>query len=313
MSTPNLQGWLPFQVDWTTEGPHVHWCNAGPIRLAKPSYAETIGEVFRTPFNVIFRHQTPLDALTDWRQESPGIPPTGFILQLSRGRSSHLCRMLAAIEKHVVVSDAPPLDELLRGTKLNEVTEAKRIEWLRGMISALGQERAGGESQLFVKFNDWHTLDLPLIRKAFPEVPWIVVFRDPVEILASQSAAPDLHSCPGLMKFGVPDIDQMQAGLVTREVFCARVLAHVSEAALAALAEPDSNGIAINEAELPEAVFTRMANHFRLALTPEDQQNMRGMTTNLPSQPDGSRAISEACATWVPSVYDRFREVAARY
>ena len=62
----------------------------------------------------------------------------------------------------------------------------QRIEWLRGVVSALGQPRLGTEKHLFIKFDAWKVLDLPLIRRAFPAVPWIFLYRDPVEVLTSQ-------------------------------------------------------------------------------------------------------------------------------
>jgi hypothetical protein len=70
------------------------------------------------------------------------------------------------------------------------VSEEQNLDWLRAMLSTLGQPRRGSEEHLFIKFEAWHVLMLPIIRKAFPEVPWIFLYRDPVDVLVSQMEQP---------------------------------------------------------------------------------------------------------------------------
>jgi hypothetical protein len=55
------------------------------------------------------------------------------------------------------------------------------------MVAALGQARAG-ETRLFLKLDCWHMRDLPLFRRAFPNTPWVFLYRDPVEVLVSHPA-----------------------------------------------------------------------------------------------------------------------------
>ncbi len=274
MSSPTLSGWLPFRLFWPPAGPMLDWCHLGTRRLAEPFFEDTVAAVMKQPFNLLFRHQTPLDALADWQAESPGLPPRGFIFHLSRCGSTLACQMLAALEKNVVISEAPPIDGVLRMARLRGVSEEQRIQWLRALVSALGQRRAGGETQMFVKFDNWHLLDLPLIRKAFPEVPWIFLFRDPVEILVSIATTPAPHAIPGMMKLGVPELDAAKAGLVKIPDYSARVLRLLSESALERLKQGDL-GLAVHYDELPEAMHTRIASHFGLSLSAEEAELMR--------------------------------------
>jgi len=267
---PALQGWLPIRVHGLPSAAEVDWARFDSARLLEPFFHQSVEAVMQRPFNVLYRHQTPMEALAALQEQSPGIPPTGFIFHMSRCGSTLVCQMLAALEKNVVVAEAPPIDDVLRAARLQGVSEEQRILWLRGMVSALGQPRAGGERHLFVKFDSWHAFDLPLIRKAFPEVPWIFLFRDPVEVLVSQATIPALHAYPGMTKFGIPELDDARPGLVRMETYFANVLAHVCASSLGALKDSQGLGIAVNYTQLPEAVSTRIADHFHLSLTPED-------------------------------------------
>ena len=53
------------------------------------------------------------------------------------------------------------------------------------MVSALGQERLGRETNYFIKFDSPTILALTFIRRVFSEVPWIFLYRDPEEVLIS--------------------------------------------------------------------------------------------------------------------------------
>lgn len=295
ISLPDLKDWLPFRIDWKTSGPQVDWCRFGAEGLTEPFFEDSVARVMRKPFNVLFRHQTSMETLDSWVHISPGIPPSGFVFHMSRCGSTLVCQMLAALDTAVVISEAPPIDEVLRIAKLKGVSEQQRIHWVRGVISALGQPRAGGETRFFVKFDNWHALDLALVRSAFPEVPWIFVFRDPVEVMVSIKNSPAPHSYPGMMKLGVPELDQAQAGLVKMEDHCSNVLSHLCRAALDQLNDSRAGGIAVNYTELPHAVCIRIANHFRIEFTPAEIETMMAKTTRHAKSPVGDfQADSQA-------------------
>ena len=95
------------------------------------------------------------------------------------------------------------------------VSDEQRSAWLRGWMRAAGLPRSG-EKRLFEKFDAWHSFDLPFLRRAFPETPWIFLHRNPVEV--------------------------------------------------------------IDYAELPDAVTSKIAQHFHLTLSPADIEKMKVVT-----------------------------------
>jgi hypothetical protein len=64
-------------------------------------------------------------------------------------------------------------------------TDSSRTELLRSVISALGQPRLGVEENYIIRFSPFNVLALPFIKKVFPEVPWIFLYRHPLEVVVS--------------------------------------------------------------------------------------------------------------------------------
>ena len=164
--------------------PVVDWAIVdGPFR--EPFFEQTADRAMQHPFNQVFTRSTPLRALEALHAQEPGIAPTGFVFHMSRCGSTLIAQMLAQLSATIVLSEAQPLDALLR-LRQQGVDEEALIGWLRAMVSALGRPRFG-EQRLFVKFHAWHVLELPLIARAFPGVPWVFVFREPRAVLRSHA------------------------------------------------------------------------------------------------------------------------------
>ena len=79
---PQLDGWVPIHIHWRPAGPVVDWCYLGTERFVDPFFAQTIQIALRKPFQLLFRHETPIDALEAWRAVRPGLPPAGFVFHM---------------------------------------------------------------------------------------------------------------------------------------------------------------------------------------------------------------------------------------
>jgi hypothetical protein len=310
---PQLDGWLPIRVAWNYTPPLVDWCHVGTRRFSEPFFDQTIETCLRHPFNLLFRHQTPLETLAEWQSVRPGLPPSGFIFHMSRCGSTLVSQMLAALPQNIVISEAPPIDWVLR-PQLRGATEAQKIGWLRGMLSALGQPRNGDEKQFFVKFDSWHTFHLPLIRRAFPEVPWIFLYREPEEVMASQMRQRALHMVPGMMELNLAGLDCAAAAQMPAEEFCARSLSHICAAALEQLRT--GGGRPVNYNELPDALCTSLNKYFHLSSTAADLAQMRNVTQFdaknpslffAPHSVNKNKALTplarEMSARWIEPIY----------
>jgi hypothetical protein len=273
MTSLDLAGWLPIRLYWQQKQPCLDWCYLGTRRLAEPFFEQTIDACMRHPFNVLFRHQTPLETLGALYAYHPGLPPAGFIFHMSRCGSTLISQMLAALSHTIVLSEAGPIDGVLRANLRDPaISDEQRITWLRWLVSAFGRQRAAEERHYLIKFDCWHTLDLPLIRRAFPTVPWIFVYRDPVEVLVSHQRMPGSQMVPGLVDPRVFGFDPTTVFAMSQTEYRARVLGRICQAAVEYRPE---QRLVIPYRALPEAAWEQLFDFFRIAHSTLDIEQMQ--------------------------------------
>jgi hypothetical protein len=263
---PDLDGWIPSRVRWRDSEPVVEWIWLGERRFTEPFFSDTLNRAVRNPFTLLFRHETSIDVLGERHMRCPGIKPSGLIFHMSRCGSTLISQLLSSLPSAIAISEAPPLDSLLRHGP--QLAEEQRAIWIRWLISALGQRRNGGETHYFIKLDCWHMPYLPILRRALPGVPWIFVYRDPLEVLASHQLIPALWSVPGMLDKNCR-MDRLE--------YCASVIEKICESALSF--DRDAMGRFVNYTELPQAVWTTIASHFGLKLSPAEIAAMENQSS----------------------------------
>lgn len=310
-----FDGWLPVDVYARGDGLLVEWNRLDGERLHEPFFADSCARLRRRPFNILFSRQTRIDDLVDLAPSRPGLPPTGFIFHASRCGSTLVAQMLCALSRNVVLSEPSPIDALLRFRRGDPaISLERRATWLRAMVSALGQATHPGAEQVFIKFDSWSIFELPLISAAFPSVPWIFLYRDPLEILASHMHHRGMHMVPGVVDPGLFGVTREQAIALSPEDYCALVLGRVCGEAARHIAA--HGGLAINYAQLPQALETTLAAWFgvewnqaeRIAFREAARRNAKHPASSFsPDQAQkrnsASPALHAAVARWVAQSY----------
>jgi hypothetical protein len=265
-------GWLPIRASWQRGELYVHWAHFGERRLRDPFFEGDVRSCLFAPFNRLFRHVTPIETLAVWLKTRPHLEPSGFIFHMSRCGSTLVSQMLAALPSNIVVSEASPIDTVVQANRWRpDLSEDRQARWLNSIIGALGRKRAGDEQRYFVKLDCWHTLALLLFRRAFPDVPWVFLYRDPVEVLVSQLRIPGTQMIPGGTGPNLYGLERSY-GPGTAEDYYAQVLAKVIEPAMAHYAS--GGGLLVNYRQLPEALFTAILPHFGVACGAADRAAM---------------------------------------
>jgi hypothetical protein len=264
-------GWRPIAIASTPDGRgEIEWIYFGPDRLDEPFFEMSVRRARARPFNRLIRRRMGLDEFV--ARAPAAAAPRGLVFHMSRCGSTLVAQMLAAARSHVVLSEAPPIDQALRLRELRpEATDAERRRLLVAMIAALSRGSAGEERAGFVKLDSWHTLALPLFRAAFPSTPWVYLYRDPVEVLVSQMRARGLQTVPGMLPAELQGLVDGEA--LGAEDVCAQALARGCEAAVEHFGL--GGGLLVSYDELPEAVFTKILPHFGLSPDGPDRDAMR--------------------------------------
>ena len=320
VSFPAALDWIPTRFFRQHHQWLVEWCYLERRRFTEPFFESTVQQCMYLPFNLLFRRRTPVEALLDWQAQQPGQPPTGFIFHMSRCGSTLVAQMLAALPQNIVLSEASPIDEVLSAKgDVPGVTETQRIAWLRAIVSALGQRRYPAERHLFIKFDCWHTAHVPLLRAAFPETPWIFLYRDPLEVMVSQMKCRGsyLATMVDSTRYGIEWRDAVQ---MPPEEYNARVLATVLDAAIDH--RTVAGGLLVDYRQLPAAVTTSIAAHFGVSWSAADIERMQRVAqfdAKTPSlyftkdAPEKQRAVTESIAAntqrWLTPLYERLESL----
>lgn len=254
------QGWLPIGLDPARGS--VDWCRFGDRPLREPFFHDSVERALRHPFNLAMRRHSTLEALLAWQARSPGLAPTAFVFHASRCGSTLLAQMLAGLDSHIVLSEPPPLDALLRAHYMQPGLAPRQPAWIGALLSAYGQRRRGGERALVVKLDAWNIAELPLLRQCHPATPWLFVYRDPLEIAVSHLQSPGRHMVPGLLGASpvIPSADEARGW--SRAEVVARTLGRLLAAGLEHCI--GHGGVPVNYEELPAALGGRLAPLFGL-------------------------------------------------
>lgn len=280
----SLNNWLPIEWHLRYGKPCVEWCYFGNTRLSEPFFVDSAQRALRQPFNHLFRRSTTAKTLEVLQQAQTGLKPSGLIFHLSRCGSTLLAQMLSALPSAVVLSEPHPVDEVLRSQwKMPDVRDEDRVSWLRALTSAFSRPRLG-EQHFFIKLDSWHIFQWRLIEAAFPDVPWIFLYRDPIEVLVSHHRRAGSQMIPNVIEPGVFGWHWSEVAALPQEEYGARVLARFCEAALEAV-QNSERGLLINYSQLPGAVWTELPAHFGFSLSEADKEKLRAASQRDAKQP----------------------------
>ncbi len=316
---------MPARVVWDGGAPTVEWILLGDRPFKEPYFDDTIQAALYHPFHHAFRRGTSMETLGDLFAPGPAVAPRGFVFHMSRCGSTLVSRMLQSTERNVVLSEPPPIDSVLRAHIQNpSLTTEARAEWLGWMVSALGRKRRPVDEAVFVKFDCWSVAEMTVAHRAFPGVPWIFLYRDPVEVLVSHLNAPSLWSIPGGLPPTVFGLDPAEVADVPRDEYCARLLGRICEVAVDRIRDTPG-GLLINYSSLPDCFYSDVATHFGLDYSPAEIAQIRE-TASFNSKapwfvfdPDTHRKqsaatdrIRELADRWIRPFYDKLEAERAR-
>ncbi len=181
----DLKGMLPVDAVVAKGRPGLWWMDMSGINLTEPFFQQTV-ERARTDGD---RRElfTEFDVLLQLEKQLDSVQPTGFIFHSSRCGSTFVSNACRAVNNSIVVSEANAIDKLIARfiTDAGDVKTSLYSVFLRGVVNVLAQRRAGNEEHLFIKFACCSFAQIERIRRIWPNVPWLFLYRDPVETIVS--------------------------------------------------------------------------------------------------------------------------------
>jgi hypothetical protein len=226
----DLRGWMPVDAVVMDGRPGLSWMNMAGVDLAEPFFQQTVDRL-RSEKPAGEELFTEFDTLVQLEKTFDSIPPTGFIFHSSRCGSTLMANACRAINGAIVLSEPPPVDKLI-ARFITDVDEHGTKEllysiFLRALVAALGQRRTGQERYLFIKFACCSVSQIERIRRIWPNVPWVFLYRDPVETIVSniQNRPAWLHDEDHRVLASIVGTSSTAISEITVEELCARSVA----------------------------------------------------------------------------------------
>lgn len=275
----------------------VTWADFLDLPLNDPFFKSSVdaaatrerAETFRTPQSVISR----VALLRD-------LPFSGAVFHMARTGSTLIHRLLSCTGRVHSLSEISLLD---RALLLTRGWEAERqATFLQDLVATFRRARRPAEEHFVTKMTDaGGNVRLPLYRAIFPEVPWIFVYREPVEVMVSILARPT-GNVENWFKNRKRAAERLQMPVLASsdmwlEEFVALTLSHFCKIALAeAKASKPGTFLAVSYNRLPDAIWETIAPHFGIELHDRDIDAMRAEATYSAKKNDATefRPDSEA-------------------
>ena len=184
------KGYIPVAIDPAGEG-RIYWADLGeqPLREWQFLYSvnKAVNETGIDPFFTDMQILNVEDVVTD------SVPVRGLVFHISRCGSTLLGKCLAASPNYLVINQGGPLQRGFWAWATNDFKESLPTgkpyrDMFRRLVAAMARRRGQHYEAAFVKFISWNTLYLDFIRAAFPDVPAMFMYRDPIEVIAGVQA-----------------------------------------------------------------------------------------------------------------------------
>jgi len=298
----SLLGWYPV----VTRRDKLWWRFFGEKKFTEPFFHNT---VFSLNQDKRFCLQTSFEALDEFEQM---LAPTAFIFHTSRCGSTLLSQLFASLPSCVVMSEPPIIDSYL-SLYHAQPEQSGAEKTLRQLVGVLGQRRFAEERHFFIKLDSWHINSLPLFRKAFPDTPFIFMYRKPEEVLASHQRQRGPQMVPGLVDPALLDLDSEPLEPGELDKYSVKVLRHFFKAAY----DQANELILLNYSQLPQIVWTDLLDLFSISPVPAELEAMKARSgshsknaANFTGDPEPAAydANIELCATAYP-YYDKLEQL----
>jgi hypothetical protein len=271
MSTRDLPG-LPARAKLDPTGLHLALVDIPPGELRDPFLQETVQRLAATQ-ELAHVPQAELGRMP------ASSAPAGLIFHVARCGSTLASQLLKLQEGLVVYSEPLAVNEIL--VPPHTATRADLVAALR-TLGAFFAAHARGRPYV-LKLTSWNTLFCDIVAEAFPQAPWALCIRDPLQVCVSlQQQRPGWLREENAAMFA----DLVDPGRTARgpEDRLARVYAAFCEAA--GRLDP-TRGLLLPYETLPGAIWSKLAPHFGLQITDALQQRMASSSEIYSKSPVG--------------------------
>lgn len=222
-----MKKWYPVRLKKIIDLNYCEWAYFEDQNFKDPFFEESWNKAKSHPYNSSnFHSLSSLNVLKDWETEFSYSSPSAIIFHCSRCGSTLLSQFLGMNNAHISLAEVPFFDELLRNTlKTSPLENEEYLGFLKSSIKWYGQlsdERKSGK--LFIKTDSWHFYFWKQYRKLFTKVPFVLLYRNPLQIFESQKKQKGMHAVQGIIEPEVFNLNTSETAKMKQEEYFGKVL-----------------------------------------------------------------------------------------
>ena len=184
---------IPIAIDPVGHG-KVYWADVGKHPFREWQFTYTVKYLAESG-SIKSAFTTDFDILKDDAIGADGIYPGGLIFHISRCGSTLIAKGLARLDSNIVITQGGPLQRGFWAKMTDDFRKPlkptkENLAIFRRLVLAMTRRRTDRQVASFLKFVSWNVVHLDFIQKAFPDVPALFLYRNPVEVIASTVQRP---------------------------------------------------------------------------------------------------------------------------
>jgi hypothetical protein len=306
----DLKGFLPVDAVVVDGRPGLQWMDMSGVSLAEPFFQQTVERV-RDGRRELF---TEFDVLLQLEKQLDSVPPTGFIFHSSRCGSTLVSNACRAINNSIVLSEANAIDKLIARliTDAGDVKTSLYSVILRGVVHALAQRRTDNEEHLFIKFACCSFALIEQIKRIWPNVPWLFLYRDPVETIVSnlKDVPPWMLDNDRRVLASITGASPAEVAEMSLEELCARTIGSLFSTAHR-LANGDE--LLLNYKQLSVPVISSVLRFFKVSPSATELETIEHGSRMYSKEASGSRSFVADADAKQQLASDAVREAAVKW
>ncbi len=303
--------YIPAKLIEAADGIRFRWLYAGPKRFTEPFFQETLLACRFFPENKKQSIETSAGELIEAANSIDTVEPSAFIFHISRCGSTLLSQLLATSEKCIVLSEVPLLDDILRLPYSHAMSEEESDTLFKAAVRLLARRYSGKETHLFIKFDSWHTMFYKRIRRCYPGVPVILLYREPMQVMRSHAKEPGMQFMPGVIQPEVFGMDSDTVLVMQKENYFANVLGKYFQTYLEIL-QHDTLAYPLSYHGGPEAMLECIRSASGLEMDEEQMSRIKERSrfhSKSPTQVFSEEQMEEEEPEFLKEACDAFREI----
>lgn len=315
--------WLPIALQLEEHPFNASWMDFGSMVLSQPLFQQSVLELRSSAPGKEREVTTDLATVIEAGTRCADVVPAGIIFHLSRCGSTLLSNALRLAENTTVLAEATPIINLLApGIDRGEEKSESLAGAIRALVNLYSHYGSSVPKSMVIKLAPIDLYELGRARVYWPGVPFVIVIRNPVEVIASNVAQrppwlANRVSSPRERR--IFDWAPLRPHEMSDEEYCARAIGCFCTEALKCR---DGNCTIISYERLDEEMVGAVSRLFGLRLpSPEDCHFRRVFGTyskdpalmrpfkNTRTDAGLVRSIEQAAQRWAMEPYYLLRDL----